>query len=428
MDADCSYVSAKGLALTKGYAYVQQLRKDNTHTLELPKQQFETACMADTLPLDIQRKIKEYLGAGALQSLWAKSYAVRSRLQIPDYDASKNEIYLATSKQGLLAAAHDAIVIWNPAISMEPCAFFGFSHPLEKGRSRECIAFLSEDKIVEGVRGEIRIWDIEKQIIVSKLKLPMWGISYIVPHDTGLAFIAKIEVKPERFECDGEIFEHKVFTYKLPAINWNAHANAHEEFARGVSSLALAEDKKMVALGTSLGMVELYDANQGKSIARYGGCGYTFNIDLLVFLTPTLIASASSRKGSLVVYDSITNTSSSYGMSDQVDNLKRINNTTLAILSIENSARSKVNIKIFNTTRSYVHTMPVPCCDIHAFATDSRNTIAVGCRGGEILLYRPQLPSVPDNSDNIPFAAYALAANEDTYEVIDDPDYSDDNV
>src|ERR1700722_14097524 len=160
MDADCSYVSAKGLALTKGYAYVQQLRKDNTCALELPAQQFEAAQRAELLPLDIQRKIKEYLGIGALQSLWAKSYAVRSRLQIPDYDAKKY-IYLATSKQGLLAVANDSITIWNPAVSKEQYAFFAFSHPLEKLRSRECIAFVSENQIAEGIRGEIRIWDIE---------------------------------------------------------------------------------------------------------------------------------------------------------------------------------------------------------------------------------------------------------------------------
>jgi hypothetical protein len=427
MDTDPSYVSAKGLTYAYGYRYVTQLREQHKYTIDLSQTQFEAACRADTLPLDIQRRIKEYLGTGALQSLWAKSYAVRSRLQLPDYDASKKEIYLATSKQGLLAAAHDAIVIWNPEKSTKPCAFFCFSHPLEKPRWRNCIAFVSEDKIAEGVRDEIRIWDIEKQVIVSKLTLPMWDISHIVPHNKGLAFIAKIEEKPERFECDGEIFEHMVFTYRLPAITWNVHTNTHEEVAHGVCSLALADDKKTVALGTSLGMVELYDADQGKIIARYGGCGYTFEINPLVFLTPTLIASASSRKGSLVVYDSATNTSNSYGMSAQICNLQRINNTTLAVLAVE-IPKETITTKIFNTTRGYVHSMPVSCCDLHAFATDSRNTIAVGCRGGEILLYRPQLPSVPDNNDEIPFVAYALAANEDTYEdnLIDDPDYCDD--
>lgn len=422
MDTDFSYVSAKGLAYAYGYSYVVQLREDNTHSIFLPKKQFEAACLAEKLPLDIQRVIKKELGIGPLQSRWAQSYLVQSCLQIPDYDAAKKEIYLAYSKQGLLAAANDAITIWNPAKSKGHCAFFGFSHPLETRRTRECIAFVADNKIAEGVRDEIRIWDIEKQIIVSKLKLPVWDISHMVPHSMGLAFIAKIEEKPEGFECDGVMFYQKVITYRQAAISWNLQTNLHEEAAWHVHSLALSDDKKTAAFGTSNGMVEVCDISQKNNpqlIVRYDGCGYTFDIDLLAFLTPTLIASASSKKGSLVLYDVIANTSSSCGMSDHVLNLKRINHANLAVLTFRHALQSdnfKVYLEIFNTTRRYVHTILVPCQNIHAFATDAHNTIAVGCRGGNIMLLRPRLPEIPENIDVIPFVAYAFAANDDTYE------------
>ncbi len=423
MDTDPSYVSTRSLMFAYGYHYVQQLRDDDTHSISLPKKQFEAAYYADLLPTDIQRTIKELLGTGALQSRWAQSYTVQSCLKVPDYDAKK-EMNLASSKDGLLASANDAIILWNPKKSTVPLCMFAFEHPLEAYQWRHAIAFIGENRIAEGVGNEMRVWDTEKQIRRSTLSIEgMSSIAHIVSNGKGLICAARIHEKPK--SSGG--FRRMVATYKLVVIMWSLNTNEHKETAYHANALALSDDGNILAVGQSSGGVELIDLTQWKSIAIYNGCGYAFGIDSLVFMTPTIVASASSDKGSLILYDYATTKRSSYGMSGRVLDIKRINNTTLAILAGEYP--QTITIKIFNTTRGYVHSIPVSCKNKEAFTTVG-NTIAVGSPDGTIMLYRPRLLEIPENNDSIPFAAYAFAAMDDTYEdnCIDDPDYSDDNV
>jgi|GEM_PF-6022247 len=432
MNVDVPYISAKALAFTKGYTYVKELRANNIHTIELPAQQFEAAYYADHLPIDLQHKIKADLGTGALRSLWAKSYAVRSRLQIPDYNA-KEQVHMACSQEGLLAVAHTAITLWNPAQSKEPLAIFGFTHPLETPRFRYCLAFISEDMLAEGKSDEIRLWDIKKQMLKSKLSIPhMSGISHIIPSPKGLAFKARITFEPE----DRGGFRPMVVTFKQLAIQWNLYDNAYDEVAYSVESLAAASDAKTFAVGTHNGIL-LCNKNEDEPFFTWGS---HFSVDSVVFITPTLVAWSCSEKPSIMLYD-IAKKEFLKGMAFgdyRVGHLARINDTTFVAYAVNvrsgNESEGKshhvsMGLHILGTDgRAFLHCIEIP---IHSPAFPPLvcglgDTIALNNMNSEIIFYKPKTAMIPNDIDKIPCAAYALAAQEDDYEVIDDPDYCDD--
>src|SRR5580692_9544522 len=106
MDTNLSTVSLKGLTFTQKRSYLKHLRNYCSETIALPPQQFETVAFADTLPIDIQRRIKnEYIGNAVLRSHWAKSYAAYKQFPIKGYNG-KMQSNLAVSKQGLVAVSN----------------------------------------------------------------------------------------------------------------------------------------------------------------------------------------------------------------------------------------------------------------------------------------------------------------------------------
>ena len=421
MDSIPSDLLLKSLALTKGYTYVKQLRDDHVDSIYLPKTQFEAACYADQLPLDIKRELKNYLGIGALQWLWAKSYVHYKTL--PDselrYLRSVDINSLAFASDGLLAStACGDVQLWRPHTYQFLTTIGAVPATIDD------MVFLPNHLLALGFSYGIHLWDVETQKCVSHLKKPH-GVLIIKNKPimrVGAGLFLSLEQCMERtYLLQWHVQDDR---YNLLNIENAEHSNP--------TSLAVADDGITYAVGMGNGVVELWDLRKHATCCMQYTPDYPVPIDSLVFLTPTLIASAHSDKATCTIYDStkkevVKKCGSSCG---SIHNLCRVNSTTLVAVTRENYANT-TSLEIIDLERGYMlykDRIPVKIASHYPLAVGPNNTIATGCN--KIELFRPRLPSLPDNIDEIPFAAYAFAALEDTYEdnLIDDPDYSEDNI
>jgi WD40 repeat protein len=399
-------LSFKSLVLTKGYAHARQFVAENTRALELPKNQFEFVYRATLLPNEIQHKIKtEYLGTGALKSLWAKSYVQYKKLPSPNSEP-KEIMCLVYAPDGLLAAAYeDSGTAWLWHSKTDQTMGLCSKIPAIIGG----MIFVSNLRLAISFWDKIDLWDAERQTRITELRKP---------DCVSLANIPKMSTSAETF------LSLEKCMAQTQVLQWDIRNSARGHAWRFVKkidanrplSLALADDGITFAVGLDNGVVELGDLRKDNTCFMQYQPSNPLPVDSLTFLTSTLIASASSFKPTLSIYDSTKKTVVyTFGHNDdEIQNVIRMNNTTL-VAAVRECNEINPALKIIDVEQGYIHHIPTTISTYHPLACDPQNTIATG--SFKIGLFRSRLPSLPDNVNSIPLAAYAFAANEDTYEV-----------
>jgi len=408
LDTSFQDVSLKSLFLTKGAAYVQQLRDSKQETIKLPKAPLEVAQRAALLPLDLQRRLKtSYLSTDDLRTRWAQSYvAYRSfndTTQSPNPGHNPAGHNLAFSPSGMLAASypyHRSIVLWQPEKGTKLLDIFSIA------TIPDCIAWTDEKILATGHDDTIWLWDVNTHKCTTQIQHAGFSqMLKIMPHSDKQLFSLSIYSRND--------------THERRVLCWRPQDNRCVEFASrsthgvGLRSCALSPDGITLAIGNNKGGIELWDLRQTEScVARLYSVSEAS--DSVVFITPTLIVGASSRHSTLNLYDistrQVVDRTIHVDYASQIWDMCRINDATFGAVTW--GLNSDTELKIIDTECGVVHSIKLPTMTSkRPFASGPRGMLATaGSTEREVVVYRPTLPAVPDNIDEIPFDAYALMA------------------
>jgi WD40 repeat protein len=407
LDTSFSDVSLKSLFLTKGATYVCQLWDKKEEAIELAKTPFEVAQRAALLPLDLQRKLKtEYLSTDDLRTRWAQSYvayrSLKDTTRPPHLHHNPAGDNLAFSPSGILAASysnHKSLVLWEPKKGTKSLDIF------DMPMIPDCIAWMDDKILAAGHDDTLCLWDVNTHKRTTQMQHAGFSqMLKIIPHS------------------DKQIFSLSMYnrsdTRERRILCWQLQDNRCIEFAprtvygAGTRSCAVSPDGITIAVGNNNGGTELWDLRQAQCFAT---CAYPSSdpIDSVAFLTPALVVAASSSRAIVSLYDVTTQEKVQEFRIDhasQIWDMCRINDTTFGAIAW--GLNSDTELKIIDTECDVVHSIKLhTMMSKRPFASGPYGMLATaGNDTREIAVYRPTLPTVPDNIDEIPFDAYALVA------------------